>query len=251
MWTQSKHQTPVQVTGYMFMWAGCVVLAFLAFMLWFFAAFRWFEHDRNRAAFNLTTWISTTDMDNWLLVHWYLRPCAHGQIGQAREGWSYSRLFLYSSCHNNNNNNNNNNNKPTTNDQHKENGFVGLVGNASWQLNDLYSIDRHWKLHERTPPHYSAGELILQNAVFIGGHVTGSEELVTSKISYEISKSMGVEILRILRILEYLSGIPWDSWGFLRIQRWGLLGIFGDSRGFFERCTNFLECRTHRLALHH
>ena len=38
-----------------------------------------------------------------------------------------------------------------------------------------------------------------------------SEGLDTSKFSYEVSKSIGGEILRILRILEDSLGIPWDS----------------------------------------
>ena len=50
------------------------------------------------------------------------------------------------------------------------------------------------------------------------------EGLDTSKILYEVSKSIGGEILRIPRILEDSLGIPDDSQGFL--------GIPGDSRGF-------------------
>ena len=40
----------------------------------------------------------------------------------------------------------------------------------------------------------------------------GSEALDTSKISYEVSRSIGGQILRILRI-------PEDSWEFLGIPR--------------------------------
>ena len=50
-----------------------------------------------------------------------------------------------------------------------------------------------------------------------GPGFTRGEGLDTSKISYEVSRQTGGQILRILRILE-------DSWGFPRIPR--------DSRGF-------------------
>ena len=57
------------------------------------------------------------------------------------------------------------------------------------------------------------------------------EGLDASKISYEVSKSRGEEILKIFGILEDSLGIPWDSLGFLGTPEdsWGFQRILEDS----------------------